>query len=71
MCADEHGDLVSQCWTEARIGAPPITESVAAGHGDRRLPIRVWCKDCGEAGQLQVRPPMPTRSPTGSIQSPY
>jgi len=34
---------------------------VAAGHGSRRLPIRVRCRECGEAGVLQVRPPVPTR----------
>jgi RNase P subunit RPR2 len=27
--------------------------------GEIRLPIRVRCRDCGEIGQLQVRPPRP------------
>ena len=29
---------------------------VAAGHGDRRLPIEVRCRTCGELRRLQVRP---------------
>jgi hypothetical protein len=37
----------------------PLAETVAAGQGARRLPIRVRCRACGEFGQLQVRPPMP------------
>ena len=32
---------------------------VDAGLGDRRLPLAVRCQDCGERGQLQVRPIMP------------
>jgi len=36
-----------------------LTAMVAAGLGDRRLPITVRCQECGDRGQLQVRPPMP------------
>jgi len=43
---------------------------VAAAHGDRRLPIRVRCQDCGEPGRLQVRPPVPTRGQGGWMESP-
>jgi len=43
---------------------------VSAGKGAMRLPLRVRCRDCGELGQLQVRPPMPARSSTGWIAPP-
>ena len=43
----------------------PLAGMVAAGHGSRRLPIRVRCRKCGEVGRLQVRPPVPTRA--GSV----
>ena len=46
----------------------PLAELVAAGQGERRLPIRVRCHTCGEIGQLQVRPPVPTRGPGGWMQ---
>ena len=38
-----------------------LAAMIYAGHGERRLPITVRCRDCGEVGQLQVRPPVPTR----------
>jgi len=38
---------------------------VSGGHGDRRLPVRARCQVCGDLGRLQVRPPVPTRSPGG------
>jgi hypothetical protein len=37
------------------------------GLGERRLPMRVRCGNCGAIGQLQVRPPTPTRSYAGWI----
>jgi hypothetical protein len=37
---------------------------VRGGQGER-LPLLVHCRWCGDVGQLQVRPPMPTRSSTG------
>jgi len=40
---------------------------IQAGQGQRRLPICVRCRVCGEKGRVQVRPPMPTRSSTGWI----
>ena len=40
----------------------PIGEWVRQGQGSLRLPLRVRCRDCGEVGQLQVRPPMPIHS---------
>ena len=43
---------------------------IDAGLGERRLPIRVRCQICGEAGRLQVRPPVPTRGPGGWME-PY
>jgi hypothetical protein len=32
----------------------------AVGLGSRRLPIAVRCRVCGDAGRLQVRPPVQT-----------
>jgi uncharacterized Zn finger protein len=46
----------------------PLAELVATGHGSRRLPITVRCRACGEVGQLQVRPPVPTRDSGGWIE---
>ena len=40
-----------------------LTAMVAAGLGDRRLPITVRCRGCGEVVRLQVRPPVLTRRP--------
>jgi len=37
----------------------PLDAMVAQGKGSLRLPLRVRCRDCGEFGRLQVRPPMP------------
>ena len=52
-------------WAELDLGA-----MVREGRGERRLPLPVRCRWCGAAGQLQVRPPMPTRSPAGWISPP-
>jgi len=43
---------------------------IREGRGGLRLPVRVTCKDCGTAGQLQVRPPVPTRGHGGWIAPP-
>ena len=43
---------------------------VAQGQGDRRLPVRFRCRDCGERAINQIRPPMPARSSTGWIAPP-
>jgi hypothetical protein len=48
----------------------PLERMVAQGKGSLRLPLKVHCRDCNEVGQLQVRPPMPTRSSTGWITPP-
>ena len=48
----------------------PLVEMVSQGKGSLRLPLRVRCRDCGELGLLQVRPPMPLRSSTGWITPP-
>jgi hypothetical protein len=41
---------------------------VAADYGDRRLPQRVRCRECGEVGRLQVRAPVPIRGPGGWME---
>jgi len=41
-------------WAELDLAA-----MVSNGLGDRRLPIKVRCRECGEVGRLQVRPPVP------------
>jgi len=48
----------------------PLAETVAQGKGALRLPLWVRCRDCGEVGRLQVRPPVPTRGPGGWITPP-
>jgi hypothetical protein len=45
-------------WAEIDLAA-----MLSNGLGDRRLPIKVRCRDCSEVGRLQVRPPVPTRGP--------
>ncbi len=47
-----------------------LASLVDAGLGDRRLPLNTRCRDCGSAGELQVRPPMPTRDPATGWLSP-
>jgi hypothetical protein len=60
-----HGhSLAAFCPRCDRWHTLPLAELVAAGHGPRRLPLPVRCKDCGEVGRLQVRPPVPTRDGT-------
>jgi len=58
------------CATCARWSVLPLAQMIAAGMGQRRLPLRVRCRWCGAKGQLQVRPPMPARSSTGCITAP-
>jgi len=48
----------------------PLERMVTQGKGSLRLPLRIRCRDCDEVGQLQVRPPMPTRSSGGWITPP-
>jgi hypothetical protein len=47
-----------------------LAAMVARGLGERRLPLRLRCDRCGESGQLQVRPPAPTRAASGWIPPP-
>jgi hypothetical protein len=65
----EHGhQLAAYCLHCDRWEVLPLSELIAAGHGSRRLPIRVRCHVCGEVGRLQVRPPVPTRGPGGWLE---
>jgi len=41
---------------------------IDAGLGEGRLPIRARCRDCGDLGRLQVRPPVPTHGPGGWME---
>ena len=50
-------------WAELELAA-----MVGAGLGERRLPIRVRCRACGDLGRLQVRPPVPVRGPGGWME---
>jgi hypothetical protein len=65
-----HHELAACCPQCDRWHVLPLAELVAAGHGARRLPIRVRCQVCGEVGRLQVRPPVPVRSVGGWIAPP-
>jgi ribosomal protein L34E len=53
--AHQH-ELHAFCPRCERWSVTDLPGMILAGHGERRLPITVRCKDCGEAGQLQVRP---------------
>jgi hypothetical protein len=67
----EHGhELHAYCPTCDRWAALDLEAMVNAGQGDRRLPISVRCRWCGAEGQLQVRLPMPSRSPAVWIAPP-
>jgi len=52
-------ELRAYCVTCDRWSVLDLERMVRGGHGERRLPIRVRCRACGEPGQLQVRAPMP------------
>ena len=65
----EHGhQLAAYCRRCDAWRVLPLAEMVAQGKGSLRLPIRVRCRDCGEIGRLQVRPPVPTRGPGGWME---
>jgi hypothetical protein len=49
--------LTAYCLRCDRRSVLPLAELVAHGKGTLRLPVRVRCRDCGEPGQLQQRPP--------------
>ena len=55
-------ELGAYCPRCDRRVAIDLAAMVAAGLGNRRLPLTVRCGDCGEVGRLQVRPPVPNRS---------
>ena len=52
-------ELHAYCATCDRWSVIDIERMIRDGYGERRMPIRVRCQLCGEAGQLQVRAPMP------------
>jgi RNase P subunit RPR2 len=60
--------LAAYCQHCDRWAVLDLAAMVSEGHGSRRLPIVVRCRDCGEVGRLQVRPPVPTRSPGGWME---
>jgi hypothetical protein len=64
---EHHHELRAYCLRCDRWAVLPLAQMVAQGLGTKRLPIGVRCARCGERGQLQVRPPMPTRSTNGWI----
>jgi hypothetical protein len=47
-----------------------LARMVRQGYGTRRMPIVVRCRWCDAIGNVQVRPPMPSRSSTGWISPP-
>jgi hypothetical protein len=67
---DRQHELHAYCRRCDRWRTLDLQGLVARGFGTRRLPLRVRCHACGEAGQLQVRPPMPQRASSGWIAPP-
>jgi hypothetical protein len=63
-------ELHAYCLRCDRWRVLDLESLVACGLGERRLPLRVRCARCGEPGQLQVRPPEPTRATSGWIPPP-
>jgi hypothetical protein len=53
-------ELHAYCLRCDRWRVLPLARMVAQGKGSLRLPLRMRCRDCGQTGQLQVRPPMPS-----------
>ena len=58
-------EIAAYCPRCDRWRVLPLAELVAQGHGARRLPFTVRCRDCGAPGRLQVRPRV--RSRFGSV----
>ena len=52
-------ELRAHCPRCDRRALLSLAELVREGKGSLRLPIAVRCKQCGEVGRIQVRPPMP------------
>ena len=63
-------ELHAYCCACDRWRALDLATLIAQGLGGRRLPLRLRCEHCGEPGQLQVRPPAPTRATSGWIPPP-
>ena len=61
-------ELHAYCCSCDRWSVLDLERMVREGRGEVRLPLRVRCRDCGEVGQLQVRPPVPTRTPHGWME---
>jgi hypothetical protein len=59
--------LHAYCLRCDRWSVLPLEQFIAAGKGALRLPFTVRCRNCGEPGRLQVRPPMPQRSALGWV----
>lgn len=69
LLAHDH-ELHAYCVKCERWVVLPLERMVSEGKGSLRLPFKVRCRECGETGQLQVRPPTPARSPVGWITPP-
>jgi hypothetical protein len=67
---DHSHELHAFCPRCDRWAVLDLAGMVSQGRGSLRLPIVVRCHDCGERGQLQVRPPVPTRSGSAGWISP-
>ena len=65
--AHQH-ELHAYCVACDRWAVLDLATMIDAGHGERRLPITVRCRYCGEVGRLQVRPPVSTRGLGGWIE---
>jgi len=61
-------ELAAYCSRCDRWSVLPLADLIAQGKGSLRLPVTVRCRDCGEAGRLQVRPPVPTRAQGGWME---
>ena len=59
---DHAHTLAAYCPRCDRWAVLDLAGMVRTGQGARRLPLPVRCRDCGQPGSLQVRPPVPTRS---------
>jgi hypothetical protein len=64
---DRNHELHAYCGPCNRWQVLDLARMVRQGKGSMRLPLRVRCLQCGNAGQLQVRPPMPARGAVGWI----
>ena len=56
---EHHHRLDAYCPRCGRWAELDLAAMVAAGDGERRLPIKVRCRNCGQVARLQVRTPVP------------